>query len=105
MTLDKGQVTLLLGELTGGNRNVVDELLPMVYAELHRLAERQLRSERVGHTLNATALIHEAYLKLIDQERVDWKKPLPFFGGCFVSNATNSHKLCQQPHRTKKRRR
>jgi len=73
MDAQKGDVTQLLDELTGGNRLVVDQLLPLVYNHLHGLADRQLRSERANHTLSATALIHEAYMKMVDQERVDWK--------------------------------
>jgi RNA polymerase sigma factor (TIGR02999 family) len=73
-------VTLLLAELTGGNRKVVDALLPLVYDELHRIAGGQLRGERPEHTLNATALVHEAYLKLVDQSRVTWQNRAHFLG-------------------------
>jgi RNA polymerase sigma factor (TIGR02999 family) len=73
-------ITALLAELEGGNRSVVDQLLPHVYAELRTLAQRQLRSERPDHTLNTTALVHEAYLRLVRQERVDWKGRAHFFG-------------------------
>ena len=66
-------VTEMLIELSGGNRAIVDALLPRVYEELHRIAENRLRSERSNHTLNATALVHEAYLKLVDQTRVTWQ--------------------------------
>ncbi|MCB0302137.1 MAG: RNA polymerase subunit sigma-70, partial [Calditrichaeota bacterium] len=78
MSLLKGDVTQLLAELSGGNRSVVDRLIPVVYDELHQLAERELRRERAGHTLNATALVHEAYVKLIDQHRVDWQNRAHF---------------------------
>ena len=78
MSLSKGDVTQLLAELSGGNRSVVDRLIPVVYDELHQLAERELRRERAGHTLNATALVHEAYVKLIDQHRVDWQNRAHF---------------------------
>jgi RNA polymerase sigma-70 factor (ECF subfamily) len=71
-------VTELLVELTGGNRDVVNALLPLVYNELHDMAERQLRRERPDHTLNATALVHEAYLKLVDQSRVSWQNRAHF---------------------------
>ncbi len=64
--------------MTGGNRTVVNELLPLLYDELKRLAERQLRHERKDHTLNATALIHEAYLKLVDQRNVVWQNRAHF---------------------------
>lgn len=73
-------VTRLLAELTGGNQDVVNALLPLVYDELHRVAENQLRRERQNHTLNATALVHEAYLKLVDQSRVSWQNRAHFLG-------------------------
>jgi RNA polymerase sigma factor (TIGR02999 family) len=75
-----GKVTELLLELSGGNRTVVDELIPFLYAELKRMAAAQLRAERPGHTLQATALVHEAYLKLVDQRQVNWQNRAHFFG-------------------------
>lgn len=74
------KVTQLLSELSGGNRAVVDELAPMIYQELKRIAGAQLRRERPGHTLQATALVHEAYLKLVDQHEVTWQNRAHFFG-------------------------
>lgn len=73
-------VTLLLAELTGGNAQVVNALLPLIYDELHRVADIQLRGERRDHTLNSTALVHEAYLKLVDQDRVTWQNRAHFLG-------------------------
>jgi RNA polymerase sigma factor (TIGR02999 family) len=73
-------VTQLLAELTGGNQAVVNALLPLIYDELHHLAENQLRRERKNHTLNATALVHEVYLKLVDQSRVTWQNRAHFLG-------------------------
>jgi RNA polymerase sigma factor (TIGR02999 family) len=73
------EITQLLLELSGGNRSAVDALMPLVYEELRQLAHRQLRQERQGHTLNTTALVHEAYLKLIDQQRVNWQNRTHFF--------------------------
>lgn len=73
-------VTELLAELTGGNHDVVNALLPLIYDELHGMAEHQLRRERRNHTLNATALVHEAYLKLVDQTRVSWQNRAHFLG-------------------------
>jgi RNA polymerase sigma factor (TIGR02999 family) len=78
--LEQGHITELLDELSSGNRTVVDSLLPLVYNELHDMAGRQLRRERPDHTLNATALVHEAYLKLIDQKKVNWQNRAHFFG-------------------------
>ncbi len=72
-------VTQLLMDAKSGNRNALDELLPLVYDELRRVASRQLASERKNHTLQATALVHEAYLRLIGQHSVDWQNRLHFF--------------------------
>jgi RNA polymerase sigma factor (TIGR02999 family) len=73
-------ITRLLAELSGGNSEVVNALLPLIYSELHGMAENQLRRERRDHTLNATALVHEAYLKLVDQSRVTWQNRAHFLG-------------------------
>jgi RNA polymerase sigma factor (TIGR02999 family) len=75
-----GKVTELLLELSGGNRAVVDELIPFLYRELKRIAAAQLLNERPGHTLQVTALVHEAYLKLVDQSQVHWQNRAHFFG-------------------------
>ncbi len=69
---DESPVTRLLRDASFGNREAFDRLLPLVYAELRILAQSQLRRERDGHTLNATALVHEAYVRLVGQERVEW---------------------------------
>ena len=66
-------ITELLDEWGRGNRRALDELLPLVYQELRRVAARQLRHEREGHSLQPTALVHEAYLRLVDQRKVDWR--------------------------------
>src|SRR5262245_57516148 len=73
-------VTTLLCAWRDGDREALDRLIPLVYDELHRLANRSLRRERSDHTLQPTALVHEAYLRLIDQTRVDWKNRAHFFG-------------------------
>jgi len=73
-------VTALLGEWRRGNRGALDELVPHVYAELRRIADRQFRMERVNHTLQPTALINEVYLRLVDQRQVDWQNRAHFFG-------------------------
>jgi RNA polymerase sigma factor (TIGR02999 family) len=72
-------ITTLLVEWSGGNHNALDELTPLVYDQLRRLAAHALRRERPGHTLQSTALVHEAYLKLIDQHRVHWQDREHFF--------------------------
>lgn len=73
-------VTRLLSDLSDGNREVVDLLMPLVYKEMHQLAHMHLRRERRGHTLNATALVHEAYIKLVDQDKITWQNRAHFFG-------------------------
>src|SRR5918994_2482630 len=73
-------VTRLLVRLTDGDRGVLDDLLPVVYGELRRLAASYLRKERVGHTLQPTALVHEAYMRLVDQTQVQWQNRAHFFG-------------------------
>jgi len=75
-----GPVTQLLVAWTHGNRAALEELIPVVYPELRRIAARYLRRERVGHTLQPTALVHEAYVKLIDQDRAHWQNRAQFFG-------------------------
>jgi RNA polymerase sigma factor (TIGR02999 family) len=76
---EKGDITGLLVEWRNGNREALDRLMPIVYNELHALAARQLRRERPTHTLQSTALVHEAYLKLVDQSRVQWNDREHFF--------------------------
>jgi RNA polymerase sigma-70 factor (ECF subfamily) len=73
------EITKLLDDYTNGNREVLDELLPLVYNELRRLAHSYLSGERKGITLQTTALVHEAYMKLIDQHSVDFRNRAQFF--------------------------
>lgn len=73
-------VTQLLIELSNGDRTAVDLLLPVIYDELRKLAANYLRRERPDHTLQPTALVHEAYLRLVDQTRVNWQNRAHFFG-------------------------
>jgi RNA polymerase sigma factor (TIGR02999 family) len=79
-SLPSGDVTAMLDALSGGNRTVVDAILPHVYDELRGLARRALRGERNGHTLNTTALVHEAYERLVRQERMTWQNRAHFLG-------------------------
>lgn len=65
--------TVLLNRLTEGDRSAGDELLPLLYDELHRIAERQMANERAGHTLQPTALVHEAWIKLVDASDPGWE--------------------------------
>lgn len=77
-TSDQG-VTELLIQCSNGNREALNELLPLVYNELRRLAGFYLGRERAGHTLQSTALVHEAYMRLVDQTRVQWQSRAHFF--------------------------
>jgi RNA polymerase sigma factor (TIGR02999 family) len=80
MASARGPVTQLLLAWTSGNRAALEELIPLVYPELRRIAARYARRERIGHTLQPTALVHEAYVKLIDQNRAQWQNRAQFFG-------------------------
>lgn len=73
-------VTELLVAWGKGDKAALDELMPVVYDELRRLAQNYLRRERTGHTLQTTALVHEAYLRLVDQKSVNWQNRAQFFG-------------------------
>jgi RNA polymerase sigma factor (TIGR02999 family) len=73
-------VTDLLQAWASGNQAALDELLPLVYDELRRQARRYMRAQPAGHTLQTTALVHEAYLRLVDQSAVEWKSRAHFFG-------------------------
>ena len=79
MTPSPEEVTDLLNEWGNGDQEALNRLMPLVYDELHRLASRYLRHERVGHTLQTTALVHEAYLKLVDQKKANWHNRVQFF--------------------------
>ncbi|MGB0715396.1 MAG: sigma-70 family RNA polymerase sigma factor [Phycisphaerae bacterium] len=79
MTDSSANVTLLLRAASSGERNDVDALMAAIYDDLRRLAIDHMKIERGDHTLQPTALVHEAYLKLIDQRSTDWKDRLHFF--------------------------
>ena len=74
------RVTELLVSWSSGDQRALAELMPLVYGELRRLAERQLRGERPNHTLQRTALVHEAYMRLISQRNVSWQSRAQFIG-------------------------
>jgi RNA polymerase sigma factor (TIGR02999 family) len=76
---NQADVTRLLVQVTSGDRTAVDQLMPLVYDELRRIAAAHLRRERPGHTLQSTALVHEAYMRLIDQRNVEWRNRAQFF--------------------------
>jgi RNA polymerase sigma-70 factor (ECF subfamily) len=75
-------VTRLLADWSRGDRSALDKLFPIVHAELRRIARRQMSQERPGHTLQATALVNEAYLKLAGQEGFEWRNRAHFFAVC-----------------------
>ncbi len=75
-----GEVTLLLAEMRLGRSDALGRLMPLVYAELRRLAGHYLRGERIGHTLQPTALVHEAFLRLVGQDRAGWERRGQFIG-------------------------
>lgn len=78
-TASRQDVTDLLVNCGKGDEEALNKLMPLVYAELRRLASRYLRQERPGHTLQTTALVHEAYLKLVDQKNASWENRVQFF--------------------------
>jgi RNA polymerase sigma factor (TIGR02999 family) len=80
MEPSRSEVTRLLKDWSNGRQDVLDQLLPQIYAELRRLASSYLRRERPDHTLQATALVHEAFMKLVDQRAVRWQNRAHFFG-------------------------
>lgn len=73
-------VTQLLKDWNKGDQSALDKLMPLVYAELRRLANNYLRRERVNHTLQPTALVNEAYMRLVDQRNARWQNRAQFFG-------------------------
>ena len=74
------EVTQILHEWSGGDEHAVERLLPLVYDELRRLARSYFHGERSDHTLQPTALVHEAYVRLVDQTRVSWQNRAHFYG-------------------------
>ena len=75
-----GAITQWLLDLRSNDKQGLDQMLPVVYEELHRLATQYLSREATGHTLQPTALVNEAYLRLVDQQRVDWRNRAQFLG-------------------------
>ena len=74
-----GEITQLLGQWSGGDRAALDELMPLVYEELRRMAHRHMAHERPGHTLQATELVDEVYLKIKDERAARWQNRTHFF--------------------------
>jgi RNA polymerase sigma factor (TIGR02999 family) len=81
----ESEVTRLLDAASSGDRNAMDRLVPLVYDELRRVAHRQLAAERPDHTLNTVALVHEAYVKLVGLDRIEWKGRPHFFATAAVA--------------------
>ena len=75
-----GEVTELLSQYRGGRREALDRLVPIVYDELRKIAARYLRAEWANNTLQPTALVHEAYMRLVDQREVEWQNRAHFYG-------------------------
>jgi RNA polymerase sigma factor (TIGR02999 family) len=80
MAESPGDVTVLLDQMRSGHKDALEQLLPLVYRELRRLAAQYMQQERVGHTLQPTALVHEAYLRLTHQDRANWRNRAQFMG-------------------------
>lgn len=79
MASSSNEITQLLVAWGNGDQNALDQLMPLVYSELHRLAHRHIKKERPGHTLQTSALLNEAFLRLVDQRDVTWKSRAHFF--------------------------
>ena len=80
MTPSPNQVSRLLAEWRNGDQEALDRLMPLVYEELRRIARRYMRGERADHTLQSSALVNEAYLRLADHKNIDWQNRAHFFG-------------------------
>ncbi len=79
MKKSQNDITQLLQELSDGNKSVVDNLIPIVYEHLRLMAGNQMQKERSGHTLSPTSLVHEAYMKLVNQKNASWQNRAHFF--------------------------
>jgi RNA polymerase sigma factor (TIGR02999 family) len=80
MALESPDVTQLLKDWSGGDEAAADRLMPLVHEELRRLAHQYMRRENPGHTLQTSALVNEAYLRLVDQSKIQWESRAHFFG-------------------------
>ena len=79
MSASSNDITQLLAAWGNGDQNALDQLMPLVYSELHRMAHRHMKKERPGHTLQTSALLNEVFLRLVDQRNVTWKSRAHFF--------------------------
>jgi RNA polymerase sigma factor (TIGR02999 family) len=80
--METHQITLLLKDWSAGNKSALDELMRLVYGDLRRLAHKRMASERENHTLQTTALVHEAYMRLFDSNEATWNDRTHFFAVC-----------------------
>ncbi|HEV2668542.1 MAG TPA: ECF-type sigma factor, partial [Blastocatellia bacterium] len=80
MSASSQNITRLLLDWRNGDQTALDRLMPLVYEELRRMANRYMRNERRGHTLQTSALVNEAYLRLVDHENIEWQNRAHFFG-------------------------
>src|SRR5262249_25862597 len=80
MTPPSQNITRLLLDWRNGDQSALDRLMPLVYEELRRMANHYMRNERRGHTLQTSALVNEAYLRLVDHENIEWQNRAHFFG-------------------------
>ena len=94
MNTTKGEVTELLVRFRQGDREAEAELIPLVYSELRRLASSFLNRERPGHTLEPTALVHEAFLRMTNRNQPMWQDRAHFFGVADSADASDSCGLC-----------
>jgi RNA polymerase sigma-70 factor, ECF subfamily len=76
---ESADASRLLRAWSDGDKNALEKLIPIVFAELHRLARRHMRRERAGHSLQTTALVNEAYMRLVEYKRMQWKDRAHFF--------------------------
>lgn len=105
MSTSSHDVTRLLKEWSGGDQSALDQLMPLVHQELRRLAHQYMQREKPGNILQTTALVNEAYMKLVDQTQIDWQNRSHFFGiaarlmrRILVDQARNQHSLKRGGH-------
>ncbi len=80
INMETGKITQLLQAHSSGEPGAMNELMPLVYDKMQKMAQYRLRGERPGHTMSAKGLVHEAFLKLVDFDRIDWQNRYHFFG-------------------------
>src|SRR5262245_62930970 len=91
MTPPSPNITRLLLDWRNGDQSALDRLMPLVYEELRRMANHYMRNERRGHTLQTSALVNEAYLRLVDHENIEWQNRAHFFGVAAQAMRSEEH--------------